>query len=103
MINFDVPVYVKTYVHRVGRTARAGQAGRAFTLLVKKEARHFKKELLSKLENGACEDYELPTALMEELLPRLTAAQELLNEDGVAEGISKDGDSAEVLVAEPNT
>lgn len=103
VINFDVPVYAKTYVHRVGRTARAGQAGRAFTLLVKKEARHFKKELLSKLENGACEDYELPTALMEELLPRLTAAQELLNEDGVAEGISKDGDSAEVLVAEPNT
>lgn len=37
VINFDVPVYAKTYVHRVGRTARAGQAGRAFTLLVKKE------------------------------------------------------------------
>ena len=37
VINYDVPVYAKTYVHRVGRTARAGQAGRAFTLLVKKE------------------------------------------------------------------
>jgi len=36
------------------------------------QARHFKKELLSKLENGLCEDYELPLALMEELLPRLT-------------------------------
>lgn len=37
VINYDVPVYAKTYVHRVGRTARAGQAGRAFTLLIKKE------------------------------------------------------------------
>jgi hypothetical protein len=42
------------------------------------QARHFKKELLSKLENGACEDYELPTALMEELLPRLTAGTDIV-------------------------
>lgn len=37
------------------------------------QARHFKKELLSKLENNVCEDYEQPTSLMEELLPRLSA------------------------------
>lgn len=37
------------------------------------KARHFKKELLSKMENGQCEDYDLPVALLEELLPRLTA------------------------------
>lgn len=97
VINYDVPVYAKTYVHRVGRTARAGQAGRAFTLLVKKEARHFKKELLSKMENGQCEDYDLPVALLEELLPRLTAAQGKLNEDAAAD------DSAERIVSEPKS
>lgn len=37
VVNYDVPVYAKTYVHRVGRTARAGEAGRAFTLLLKRE------------------------------------------------------------------
>jgi superfamily II DNA/RNA helicase len=73
VVNYDVPVYVKTYVHRVGRTARAGQAGRAFTLMVKKEARHFKMELLSKLENGICKDYELPVSLIDVILPRFTA------------------------------
>ena len=39
VVNYDAPVYAKTYVHRVGRTARAGAAGRAFTLLRHEEVR----------------------------------------------------------------
>ena len=35
VVNYDAPVYAKTYVHRCGRTARAGRPGRAFTLLRK--------------------------------------------------------------------
>ena len=35
VVNYDAPVYAKTYVHRCGRTARAGRAGRALTLLRK--------------------------------------------------------------------
>lgn len=45
VINYDVPVHAKTYIHRVGRTARAGQAGRAYSILEEKEARHFKQML----------------------------------------------------------
>ena len=37
VINYDVPVYAKTYVHRVGRTARAGKSGSSYTLLRKEE------------------------------------------------------------------
>lgn len=33
VINYDVPSYAKTYVHRCGRTARAGKRGRAITIL----------------------------------------------------------------------
>jgi ATP-dependent RNA helicase RhlE len=33
VINFDVPEYPEDYVHRAGRTARAGQIGYAFTLM----------------------------------------------------------------------
>ena len=33
VVNLDVPLTVKSYVHRVGRTARAGRSGRAITLV----------------------------------------------------------------------
>jgi ATP-dependent RNA helicase DeaD len=33
VVNFDMPEDVETYVHRVGRTARAGQTGTAITLV----------------------------------------------------------------------
>ncbi|CAJ1949532.1 unnamed protein product [Cylindrotheca closterium] len=33
VINYDVPGFAKTYVHRCGRTARAGRSGRAISLL----------------------------------------------------------------------
>tara|TARA_B100000795_G_C22804103_1_gene443761 strand:+ start:360 stop:2618 length:2259 start_codon:yes stop_codon:yes gene_type:complete len=33
VINYDVPTEAKVYVHRVGRTARAGRNGTAYTLL----------------------------------------------------------------------
>ena len=33
MLNYDVPANSKDYVHRVGRTARAGRSGRSLTLV----------------------------------------------------------------------
>lgn len=33
VVSYDCPAFVKTYVHRVGRTARAGRRGAAVTLL----------------------------------------------------------------------
>ncbi|KAI8372182.1 P-loop containing nucleoside triphosphate hydrolase protein [Blakeslea trispora] len=43
VISYDVPYYMDKYIHRVGRTARAGREGEAYTLIEKQEARHFKE------------------------------------------------------------
>ena len=43
VINYDCPPFLRNYVHRVGRTARALQEGSAHTLLEKCEVYHFKK------------------------------------------------------------
>jgi ATP-dependent RNA helicase DDX51/DBP6 len=45
VINYDIPASVASYVHRVGRTARAGQAGHAWTLLENKQAAWFWREI----------------------------------------------------------
>lgn len=42
VISYDVPIDIRKYVHRVGRTARAGRHGDAWTLVEEQEARHFK-------------------------------------------------------------
>ncbi|CAL5411712.1 unnamed protein product [Camellia sinensis] len=70
VINYDVPAYIKTYIHRAGRTARAGQAGRCFTLLRKEEGtqcemvKRFKK-LLQKADNNSCPVYSVPSDSIE--------------------------------------
>lgn len=45
VINYDVPSSITTYVHRVGRTARAGKEGSAWTLVAHREGRWFEKEI----------------------------------------------------------
>jgi ATP-dependent RNA helicase RhlE len=42
VINFDVPNVAETYVHRIGRTARAGAAGIAITLCSAEEKSHLR-------------------------------------------------------------
>jgi len=43
VINYDLPEDVETYVHRIGRTARAGKDGVAATLIGESEIKEFDK------------------------------------------------------------
>lgn len=42
VVNYDVPREAEDYVHRIGRTARAGAGGYAVTLVGERDRRHFK-------------------------------------------------------------
>lgn len=61
VVNFDVPHDAEDYVHRIGRTARAGEEGVAVTLVGERERRKFKyiEDFLGK---PVCRG-ELPEAL----------------------------------------
>lgn len=45
VISYDMPPSVTAYIHRVGRTARAGKIGKAWTLVAHREGRWFWKEI----------------------------------------------------------
>lgn len=45
VVNYDLPSHSKDYIHRVGRTARAGRSGKAITLVTQYDV-----ELLQRIE-----------------------------------------------------
>ncbi|KAJ1545850.1 ATP-dependent RNA helicase dbp6 [Nowakowskiella sp. JEL0078] len=75
VINYDAPLRVKTYVHRVGRTARAGLLGRAYTIAERKEARWVKQEVLAKVSRvEKFSKMELEVKTMDPFVDRLKDA-----------------------------
>ncbi|RPB25641.1 P-loop containing nucleoside triphosphate hydrolase protein [Terfezia boudieri ATCC MYA-4762] len=52
VINYDVSSATRSYVHRVGRTARAGNEGDAWSLVAKAEARWFWRNIGKGIKRG---------------------------------------------------
>eukprot|EP00808_Paulinella_micropora_P002693 g3659.t1 len=87
IINYDVPVHVKTYLHRVGRTARAHQAGLAITLLQSNQFRHFRSLLqqATRPEGKQWEKIQPDAGALEALVPMyiltLSALRSVLSDE----------------------
>ncbi|CAO3680052.1 unnamed protein product [Rhizopus microsporus] len=69
VISYDVPVYMDKYIHRVGRTARAGRHGVAYTLVEKQQARYFKDMLRQAGHLNQVELLNIEKEKLEELTP----------------------------------
>jgi ATP-dependent RNA helicase RhlE len=67
VVNFEVPIIYEDYVHRVGRTGRAEQAGEAITFVNPAEEYHFKK--IAKLIQKEIPTAELPAGVLDNDTP----------------------------------
>jgi len=69
VFNFDVPIHAEDYVHRIGRTGRAGKSGHAFTLATPEEQKYVAAiEKLTETEiprSGEFEPEDIETLLKE--------------------------------------
>jgi ATP-dependent RNA helicase DDX47/RRP3 len=63
IVNYDVPTNSKDYVHRVGRTARAGRSGRSITVVTQYDI-----ELYQKIEANIGMKLEQFAAAKEEVM-----------------------------------
>lgn len=59
MVNYDFPTGIEDYVHRIGRTGRAGATGEAYTFFVDQDAKHA-SDLIKVLEGA---NQQVPTEL----------------------------------------
>ncbi|KAH7944396.1 hypothetical protein HPB52_018985 [Rhipicephalus sanguineus] len=73
VVNFDIPTHSKDYIHRVGRTARAGRSGKAITFVTQYDV-----ELYQRIEQLIGKKLPLYETVEEEvmsLVERVTEAQ----------------------------
>lgn len=79
VISYDVPNYVRTYIHRVGRTARAGNKGTAITLLHSEEVHHF-KEVIQKTGREKIAKYNIKEDKLQPMVEQYQDTLERLQE-----------------------
>ena len=69
VINYDVPGFAKTYVHRCGRTARAGRDGDAISLLKGGQVRAFQKLRHLITDSQRVQKMQAPINLVRDAVP----------------------------------
>lgn len=97
VVNYDVPTSSKDYIHRVGRTARAGRSGKSITIVTQYDV-----ELMQRVEAVIGKKMELwPTdeeevALLRERVDEASrlAANELKEQSKVGSGRKRRRDGA---------
>lgn len=77
VINYDAPSQITTYIHRAGRTARAGRSGKCITILKRGQRKSFLR-MLEQAPTSNVEEYPVDKERMEQMTDKFTESlQEL--------------------------
>jgi len=75
VLNYDIPTHSKDYIHRVGRTARAGRSGRAVTFVTQYDVELFQR--IEQLIGKKMSAFQLDESQVMVLLERVSEAQRI--------------------------
>lgn len=102
VINFEMPTQVDTYVHRIGRTARAGRGGKSCTLIgegrrylmkeVIKDAEEKNRKAKSKKKQesaGVIRSRTIPSAVVAHFVAKINSLEQHIKEVMDAEAVAK--------------
>jgi ATP-dependent RNA helicase RhlE len=87
IFNFDVPIHSEDYVHRIGRTGRAGREGHAFMLILPHEEKYL----------DAIED------LIKQEIPRISSPETKVSRSRPKKAASQPKTDAKTKTQEPQT
>jgi ATP-dependent RNA helicase DDX27 len=104
VINFEMPNQVSTYIHRIGRTARAGRGGRSCTL-IGEGRRHLMKEIMKDAsdrkksnekemktrspQNAIIRSRSIPAAVVAHFVKKIESLEEHVEEVMQAEAVAR--------------
>jgi len=103
VVNFEMPNQVETYVHRIGRTARAGRHGKSCTL-IGEGRRHLMKEVIKDAEeksgrnagdgsssnkSGIIRSRTIPTAVVSHFVAKIKSLEPHVEEVLQAEAVAR--------------
>jgi ATP-dependent RNA helicase DDX27 len=99
VINFEMPNQVETYIHRIGRTARAGRGGRSCTL-IGEGRRHLMKEIMKdavdknksnqkKKKSAVIRSRAVPAAVIGHFVAKIQSLEPHIEEVREAEAVAR--------------
>ncbi|KAI5180068.1 ATP-dependent RNA helicase DDX47/RRP3 [Nematocida sp. AWRm80] len=87
VLNYDLPDSVKDYIHRVGRTARAGQTGRTISFVSQYDIEDFQK--LEQKIKVTMDEYKIDKAVIQSEIDNIESAKKESNAQIREEGVGK--------------